>query len=55
MKRRFQIDFFRRQGLRPDQTLFDLGCGTLRGGIPIIDYLEPGFYTGTPALTCGRR
>jgi hypothetical protein len=24
----------------------DIGCGTLRGGIPIIEYLEPGHYTG---------
>lgn len=46
MKRRFQIDFLRRQGLLPSHELLDLGCGTLRGGIPLIDYLETGHYAG---------
>ncbi len=45
-KRDFQIAFLRGQGLQPSHTLCDLGCGTLRGGIPIIDYLEAGNYTG---------
>jgi|1186.fasta_scaffold194247_2 SAM-dependent methyltransferase len=46
MKREFQIDFLRQAGLRPDQTLLDVGCATLRGGIPLIDYLDEGGYTG---------
>lgn len=46
MKRRFQIDFLRGAGLLPHHRLLDLGCGTLRGGIPLIDYLEPGGYAG---------
>lgn len=46
MKRQFQICFLRQMGLRPFQRLLDLGCGTLRGGIPIIEYLETGNYTG---------
>jgi SAM-dependent methyltransferase len=46
MKRRFQIDFLRGQGLRPHHRLLDLSCGTLRGGIPLIDYLDAGHYTG---------
>ena len=46
MKRAFQIDFLRRMGLEPGQHLFDLGCGTLRGGIPLIEFLDPGHYTG---------
>jgi SAM-dependent methyltransferase len=46
MKRRFQIAFLRSQGLRPEHRLLDLGCGTLRGGIPIIEYLEARRYTG---------
>jgi cyclopropane fatty-acyl-phospholipid synthase-like methyltransferase len=29
----------------PEHTLLDLGCGTLRGGIPIIRYLNNGNYT----------
>ena len=46
MKRKFQIDFLRRAGLRPGHRLLDLGCGTLRGGIPLIEHLEPGGYVG---------
>lgn len=46
MKRRFQIAFLRSRGLLPHHTLIDLGCGTLRGGIPVIDYLEQGNYCG---------
>lgn len=46
MKRRFQIDFLRGAGLLPHHRLLDLGCGTLRGGIPLIEYLAPGHYAG---------
>jgi SAM-dependent methyltransferase len=46
MKRSFQIDFLRRFGLQPQHYLLDIGCGVLRGGIPIIDYLEVGHYYG---------
>jgi SAM-dependent methyltransferase len=46
-KRQFQIDFLRtRGGLRPEHSFCDIGSGTLRGGIPVIDYLEPGRYWG---------
>lgn len=46
MKRDFQIAFLKDTGLMSNQSLLDIGCGTLRGGIPIIDYLEKGNYTG---------
>lgn len=46
MKREFQTRFLRSAGLMPDHYLLDLGCGTLRGGIPIIEYLEPAHYYG---------
>ena len=46
MKREFQINFLKSHGLSPDKTLLDLGCGTLQGGIPIIDYLDVGHYFG---------
>jgi SAM-dependent methyltransferase len=46
VKRDFQIAFLLDHGLQPGDRLADLGCGTLRGGIPIIDYLEPGRYHG---------
>jgi cyclopropane fatty-acyl-phospholipid synthase-like methyltransferase len=46
MKRDFQISFLKSTGLLPHHYLLDLGCGTLRGGIPIISYLEAGHYYG---------
>jgi SAM-dependent methyltransferase len=46
VKRDFQIAFLRDHGLRPGDRLADIGCGTLRGGIPIIDYLDAGNYHG---------
>lgn len=46
MKREFQIKFLKQMGLKPEHHLFDIGCGTLRGGIPIIDYLQEGHYIG---------
>lgn len=49
MKREFQRDFLLRAGLAPQHRLLDLGCGTLRGGLPLITYLEPGHYTGIEA------
>lgn len=44
-----QFDFLIRQGLRPDMTLLDLGCGCLRGGVRFIEYLERGNYYGIDA------
>jgi SAM-dependent methyltransferase len=46
MKRAFQIDFLRANGLRPGHHLLDIGCGSLRGGAALIEYLDPGRYTG---------
>ena len=46
MKRDFQIQFLTQMGLQPEDNLIDIGCGTLRGGIPIIRYLEAGHYAG---------
>lgn len=45
-KRAFQIRFLKKYGLRPQHKLVDLGCGTLRGGIPLIEYLQKGHYYG---------
>jgi len=59
MKRDFQIAFLRKAGLQPGHRLVDIGCGTLRGGLPLIRYLEPGHYVGVEAreeaLTEARR
>ncbi len=46
MKREFQIKFLKNAGLKPQHVLLDIGCGTLRGGIPIIEYLENKHYFG---------
>lgn len=45
-RRQFQFRFLRQFGLQPHHRLVDLGCGTLRGGIPLIEYLDVGHYTG---------
>lgn len=43
---RLQFGYLRENGLQPDHTLLDIGCGTLRGGRHAIRYLAPGHYTG---------
>jgi cyclopropane fatty-acyl-phospholipid synthase-like methyltransferase len=48
-QRRFQFDFLTSHGLQPEHRLVDIGCGTLRGGIPLIEYLDDGNYTGIEA------
>ncbi len=45
-QRQFQIAFLKKHGLKPHHTLLDFGCGPLRGGIPIINYLNTGNYHG---------
>jgi cyclopropane fatty-acyl-phospholipid synthase-like methyltransferase len=49
VKRQFQSEFLIDQGLRPEQRLLDIGCGTLRGGLPLIEYLDAGHYVGIEA------
>lgn len=41
-----QLDFLVAQGLKPDHTLLDLGCGGFRAGVHLIGYLDPGNYYG---------
>jgi SAM-dependent methyltransferase len=45
-RRAFQIKFLKNKGLKKHHRLLDIGCGNLRGGVPIIQYLEPGKYCG---------
>ena len=33
-------------GLRPHHSVLEIGCGTLRGGIPIIDFLDARNFCG---------
>jgi SAM-dependent methyltransferase len=49
VKRDYQIWFLKQRGLRPHHHLLELGCGTLRGGLPIIDFLQEGHYHGIDA------
>ncbi|MGP0018991.1 MAG: methyltransferase [Candidatus Sulfotelmatobacter sp.] len=49
MKRNFQIRFLKSVGMTPDHYVLDLGCGVLRGGLPIIEYLAKGHYYGVEA------
>jgi SAM-dependent methyltransferase len=46
MKRDFQIRFLKKVGMVPEHHVLDLGCGVLRGGLPIIEYLNDGHYYG---------
>lgn len=41
-----QFEFLKQQGLRPDQVLLDIACGSLRLGVKAIPYLQPGHYLG---------
>ena len=41
-----QLDFMIREGLKPHHKLLDIGCGSLRGGIHYIRYLDVGNYVG---------
>ena len=42
----WQFDLMRSVGLEPGHTLLDVGCGSLRGGVRFVPYLEPGHYHG---------
>ncbi|MDT0557360.1 class I SAM-dependent methyltransferase [Ichthyenterobacterium sp. W332] len=46
MKQQFQIDFLIKQGLNKSDILLDIGCGTLRGGLPMISFLDVSNYYG---------
>jgi SAM-dependent methyltransferase len=41
-----QFYFLRSEGLRPEHTLLDVGCGALRGGVHFVTYLDEGNYCG---------
>jgi len=44
---KLQFNFLVSEGLRPEHFLLDVGCGSLRGGIHFIKYLDTGHYFGT--------
>ncbi|MEE4212745.1 MAG: class I SAM-dependent methyltransferase [Parvularcula sp.] len=41
-----QLSFLKARGLRTTDRLLDLGCGSLRGGVHYVGYLNPGRYYG---------
>jgi SAM-dependent methyltransferase len=41
-----QRDFMVEMGMLPEHFVLDVGCGALRAGVHLIDYLEPGHYYG---------
>jgi hypothetical protein len=43
---RLQFEFRLRQGLAPSDCFHDIACGSLRGGVHFINYLDPGNYLG---------
>jgi hypothetical protein len=43
---KLQFDFLVKEGLRPEHYLLDIGCGSLRGGVHFIPYLEAAHYLG---------
>jgi len=43
---KLQFDLLVKNGLQPDHYLLDVGCGSLRGGIHFVRFLEEGHYFG---------
>jgi SAM-dependent methyltransferase len=41
-----QLGFLKKQGMKPEHYMLDIGCGSLRGGVQFIKYLQPGHYHG---------
>jgi SAM-dependent methyltransferase len=41
-----QLDFLLAQGLERRHRLLDVGCGSLRAGVHLVRYLDPGNYFG---------
>jgi len=43
---KFPLEFLQSQGLASSDTLLEIGCGVLRVGTHLINYLEPNGYAG---------
>jgi ABC-2 type transport system ATP-binding protein len=41
-----QLAFLREQGLKPADRLLELGCGSLRAGVALLQYLDAAAYVG---------
>lgn len=49
---KLQLTFLKDEGLQPHHRLVDVGCGSLRAGVPLTRYLEPGHYYGVDIQQC---
>jgi SAM-dependent methyltransferase len=45
----FQLNFLKAQGLQPGHRFVDIGCGALRAGRHLVDFLDAGNYYGVDA------
>lgn len=43
---RLQFDYLVDEGMKPGDVLLDVGCGSLRGGVHFVPYLDTGNYLG---------
>ena len=43
---KLQFNFLYTQGLKPEHTLYDIACGSLRAGVLLIPFLDQGNYCG---------
>lgn len=43
---KLQLDYLVSEGLKPEHRFLDVGCGALRAGRMLTDYLEPAHYYG---------
>jgi SAM-dependent methyltransferase len=43
---KLQFNFLVGEGLKPQHYFLDVGCGSLRGGVHFVEYLETGHYFG---------
>jgi surface carbohydrate biosynthesis protein len=46
LPKRFQLEYLVQHGMQPGSTLLDYGCGAVAAGLHMIEYLQPGHYTG---------
>jgi SAM-dependent methyltransferase len=44
-----QLDFLKKRGLKTNHRFIDIGCGALRAGRHLVDYLDEGNYYGVDA------
>jgi SAM-dependent methyltransferase len=43
---KLQFDYLVAQGLQPHHNMLDVGCGSMRGGLHFVRYLDAGHYVG---------